>query len=119
MGHHHITLTVGYGLRACIVIAKSGGMLPASSIAGKADVSASYMGQVLNRLRTGRILISTGGNHGGYRLSRAASFITVGQIIQSIEGPPQSMPVNIPPKIRRQLKRACRELHAIRLSELS
>ena len=115
---YQITLTVGYGLQACIELAKSDGMLPASSIAGKADVSTSYMGQVLNRLRTGRILTSTGGVHGGYRLSRAASFITVGQIIQSIEGPSQSMPENIPLKVRRQLKQACRELHAIRLSDL-
>ncbi len=115
---YQITRTVGYGLDACIILAKNGGKLPASSIAGVADVSTSYMGQILSRLRAGGIVTSTGGAQGGYRLSRPADRITVGVIIESIEGAPPEIPENIPPKVRRQLKRACRELYAIRLSEL-
>ena len=115
---YQITVTVGYGIRACVDLAKSNRSLSASYLAGLRSVSPHYMGQVLNRLRAGGVVTSAGGVHGGYRLSRPTEKITVGQIIQSIEGPPQSMPENIPPKVRRQLKQACRDLHAIRLSEL-
>jgi Rrf2 family protein len=113
-----MTTTVSYGLGACIALAKNGGKMSARSLASEVNASSRYMSQVLNKLRTGRIVKSTGGVQGGYRLSRSASKITVGQIIKSIEGPPSSIPENIPPKVRRQLKRACRELYAIRLSEL-
>lgn len=118
MAYYQITLTVGYGVRACVDLAKSGGAMSASSLASSGGVSKSYMGQVLNRLRTGGVVVSTGGVNGGYRLSRAASKITVGQMFDAILGPPPPTPANIPLKIRRQLKHACRELHAIRLSEL-
>lgn len=113
-----MTITVGYSLSACIDLANNGGLLSASSLADKAGISAAYMGQVLNKLRTDGIVTSTGGVAGGYRLSRAARQIQVGQIIESIMGPPRDIPQSIPPKIRRQLKRANRELHAIRLSDL-
>lgn len=116
---NQITRTVGYGLQACISLAKEHGRpMSASYLGGMSNVSLSYMGQVLSRLRRGDIVASTGGVDGGYRLSRPASKITVGQIIESIDGPPPAVPENIPPKVRRQLKRACRELYAIRLSEL-
>ena len=115
---YQITVTVGYGIRACTDLARSDGPISASVLANSACVSASYMGQVLNRLRAGRVVTSTGGVHGGYRLSRSADYITVGKIIEALLGPPPEIPSNIPPKIRRQLKLARRELHAIRLSEL-
>lgn len=115
---YQITVTVGYGIRACVDLAKSGGSMSASSLASSGSVSASYMGQVLNRLRAGGVVLSRGGVQGGYRLSRPASKVTAGQIIEALLGPPPPIPDNIPPKIRRQLKQACRELHAIRLSEL-
>lgn len=113
-----MTITVGYGINACIDLAESGGSISASVLGSYGGVSASYMGQLLSRLRAGGVVTSTGGAQGGYRLSRSASYITVGQIIKSIEGPPSSIPESIPPKVRRQLKQARRELHAIRLSEL-
>ncbi len=114
----HVTHTVGYGLGACVALARNGGKMSARSLAFKISASPDYMSQVLNRLRTGHIVTSTGGVQGGYRLSRPASKITVGQIIESIDGPPPPIPANVPPNVRRQLKRACRELHAIRLSDL-
>ena len=113
-----MTHTVGYGIRACVDLAKSNRSLSASYLAGLRSVSTSYMGQVLNRLRAGGVVTSTGGVHGGYRLSRPAGKVTVGQIMEALLGPPPEIPSNIPPKIRRQLKQACRELRAIRLSEL-
>lgn len=114
----HVTQTVGYGLGACVALARNGGKMSARSLALKISASPDYMSQVLNRLRTGHIVTSTGGVQGGYRLSRPTQKITVGQIIESIDGPSPALPENIPPKVRRQLKQACRELHAIRLSEL-
>ena len=118
MTYQYVTHTVGYGLSACVDLAKNGGAMSASSLAGEAGVSASYMRQVLNKLRTGRVLTSARGRKGGYRLSRPAKHITVGQIIKSIEGPPPSIPDNIPLAVRRQWQQSYRGQHAIRLSDL-
>ncbi len=115
---YQITVTVGYGIQACTDLARSDGPISASVLADSACVSASYMGQVLNRLRAGGVVKSRGGVQGGYRLSRPVSKVTAGQIIEALLGPPPEIPSNIPPKIRRQLKQASRELYAIRLSEL-
>ena len=118
MTYQYVTHTVGYGLSACVDLAKNGGAMSASSLAGEAGVSASYMRQVLNKLRTGRVLTSTRGRKGGYRLSRSANRIRLGQIIESLEGPPPPMPENIPWTVRRHWQQARRGLHAIRLSDL-
>ena len=118
MAHSKITATVGYGLRACVDLAEDGGLMSATSLADKGSVSARYLGWVLNRLRKGRIVTSTVGIQGGYRLSRPASRITVGEIIESIEGLPPPIPRNIPQTVRRHMTQAHRELCAIRLSDL-
>ncbi len=113
-----IKQTTGYGLTACVNLAKDGGLMSARQLAGKAGVSASYLAQILNRLRAGRVVTSTGGVKGGYRLSRSANEITIGEIIKSIEGPPAAIPPGVPKTVRKHLKQACRELYAIRLSDL-
>jgi Rrf2 family protein len=71
-----------------------GAALPASSVAASAreiaeqyDIPVELMAKVLQRLvRTG-LLVSTQGTRGGYTLSRASGTISVGDLIQAIDGP--------------------------------
>ena len=68
--------------------------LPAGSVAASAreiaeqyDIPVELMAKVLQRLvRTG-LLVSTQGTRGGYTLSRASGTISVGDVIQAIDGP--------------------------------
>ena len=118
MAYLKITATVGYGLKSCMDLAADGGLMSATSLASKGSVSVGYLADVLNRLRKGRIVTSTAGFQGGYRLSRPAGKITVGEIIESIEGRPSPIPRNISPTLRRHMTQAYREMCAIRLSDL-
>ena len=59
----------------------------AREIAELYDIPIELMAKVLQRLvRTG-LLVSTQGTRGGYMLSRASASISVGDVIQAIDGP--------------------------------
>ena len=59
----------------------------AREIAEQYDIPIELMAKVLQRLvRTG-LLVSTQGTRGGYMLSRASASISVGEVIQAIDGP--------------------------------
>ena len=59
----------------------------AREIAEQYDIPLELMAKVLQRLARRGLLTSHQGTRGGYRLSRAASAISVADIIQAIEGP--------------------------------
>jgi Rrf2 family protein len=59
----------------------------AREIAEQYDIPVELMAKVLQRLARRGLLISHQGTRGGYRLSRAASAISVADIIQAIDGP--------------------------------
>ena len=59
----------------------------AREIAEQYDIPIELMAKVLQRLARRGLLISHQGTRGGYRLSRAASAISVADIIQAIDGP--------------------------------
>jgi Rrf2 family protein len=61
--------------------------LPASEIARRCGASVKFLVQVLLQLRTGGLVLSRRGPHGGYRLSRDADEIFVGEISRLINGP--------------------------------
>ena len=67
---------------------KSGGpSTSAREIAEQYDIPIELMAKVLQRLvRTG-LLVSTQGTRGGYTLGRAATSISVADVIQAIDGP--------------------------------
>lgn len=73
----------------CAVIL--GGLEPGAVLAGKTlaemhGVSESYLLKHLKALVQGRVLESVPGPRGGYRLARAASEITMLDVVQAIEG---------------------------------
>jgi Rrf2 family protein len=59
----------------------------AREIAEQYDIPIELMAKVLQRLVRAGLLISTQGTRGGYTLSRPSSAISVGDVIQAIDGP--------------------------------
>ena len=59
----------------------------AREIAEAYDIPVELMAKVLQRLARRGLLSSHQGTHGGYRLAKAPSAISVADIIQAIDGP--------------------------------
>jgi Rrf2 family transcriptional regulator, cysteine metabolism repressor len=78
-----------YGLRAMTVLAKVYGNQPLSlvEIAEREHLPAGYLEQLAMPLRRAGLIEGTRGAHGGYRLSRDPSQITVGDVVRALEGP--------------------------------
>ncbi|MCB0343791.1 MAG: Rrf2 family transcriptional regulator [Bdellovibrionales bacterium] len=58
----------------------------AAEIAEVQGIALQYAQQILQRLRKGDIIDSVRGPHGGYKLSRPASEISLGEILLAAEG---------------------------------
>ena len=78
-----------YALMAMKHLATRTDLVSASAreIAEQYDIPVELMAKVLQRLARRGLLTSHQGPRGGYRLSRAASAISVADIIQAIDGP--------------------------------
>jgi FeS assembly SUF system regulator len=66
---------------------KPGSSSSAREIAESFDIPTELMAKVLQRLTRRGLLTSQQGTRGGYQLSRAATGITVADVIQAIDGP--------------------------------
>ena len=79
-----------YGLRAMLYLAmKSKGgdeLLQASEISEAQDIPPHYLKQILSRLRAAGLVRSIRGPAGGHGLARDPHDISVGEIIQCLEG---------------------------------
>ena len=58
-----------------------------SDIAGRQDISLSYLEQLFAKLRKGGLVVSARGPGGGYRLSRPAGELRVADIILAVDEP--------------------------------
>lgn len=79
-----------YGLRAMVDVAantREGKCISLSCIAKRQNISESYLEQLFASLKRAGLLKSTRGKQGGYELCREPSLITVGDILNAIEGP--------------------------------
>ncbi|MGI6154117.1 MAG: RrF2 family transcriptional regulator [Christensenellaceae bacterium] len=77
-----------YGLRAMIDIALTGEEAPVSisSVAGRQNISESYLEQLVGKLKKNGLLKSARGAGGGYTLARRTDEISVGDILRALEG---------------------------------
>jgi len=77
-----------YGLRAMLNIAMNGRehAISIADISKREGISASYLEQLLNKLRHDGLIRSVRGPKGGYTLSRRADAITVEDIVDALEG---------------------------------
>lgn len=84
-----ITTKGRYGLTIMIELAKQYGEGPKSlkSIAQDNDLSEHYLEQLAAPLRNAGLVKSVRGAYGGYKLAKAPSEITAGDVIRVLEGP--------------------------------
>ena len=77
-----------YGLRALIDLDLHSDKEAVSiqSIAGRQNISVSYLEQLMAKLKKAGIVESTRGAQGGYRLGRPENEISVGDILRVLEG---------------------------------
>ena len=77
-----------YGLRAFIDLAVWGETEPVSltSIAARQNISQNYLEQLMAKLKKSGLVESVRGVNGGYRLSRPADTISVGEVLRALEG---------------------------------
>ena len=78
-----------YGLRTLmdISIHQAAGPVNLGDIAGRQGISAKYLWQIVNLLKTAGFVRGTRGPKGGYILLRDPSEITLLDVIQVLEGP--------------------------------
>lgn len=78
-----------YGLRAMYDLAEFHGTGPISikSIAERQDISDAYLEQLFALLKKSSIVKSIRGAQGGYMLAREPGDITVGEVLEALEGP--------------------------------
>lgn len=77
-----------YALRIMIDLAQSGEgeVVSLKDIARRQEVSAKYLELIISTLNKAGFVVSTRGKAGGYRLAKAPSDYTVGEILKLTEG---------------------------------
>jgi|SRR5579862_6953300 len=78
-----------YGLLAVAELARhyDEGLVSLAEIASAEHLPLPYLEQIIAPLRVAGVVEATRGLHGGYRLTRAPSQVTVGEIVRWLEGP--------------------------------
>lgn len=79
---------VEWSVHSCLVLAAlpEGVGLPGAKLAEFHSLPAAYLAKHMQALARAGIVESVPGRHGGYRLARPASEITVAEVVTSIEG---------------------------------
>ena len=77
-----------YGVRVMAHLARQDGDVPISlaSIADAEGLPLAYLEHLVQRLRRAELVESRRGAHGGYTLARPASDITMGEVVEALEG---------------------------------
>lgn len=81
-----------YGMRAAIDLARHfdlGEPVQVKDIAERQDIPKDYLSLIMVDLRKGGIVESVRGPRGGYRLTRPPSRISMGEVLEILEGPIQ------------------------------
>jgi len=77
-----------YGVRLMLELALNynSGYTFLKNIAKKEDISEKYLSQLVIPLKARGLIASSRGAHGGYRLAKEPSLITIKDIVQTLEG---------------------------------
>lgn len=80
---------VEYALIAVLHMANVRGSEKSSAkeIAEHYSIPPELLGKVLQSLARAKLIISTQGAHGGYQLQRPVDGVTLGEVIEAVEGP--------------------------------
>lgn len=101
-----------YALRVMIDLAEqhSEGYVPLKDIAERQGISKKYLEIIVKELVTGGLLSGASGKGGGYRLVRKPEDITIGEIIEMMEGTLSSVACLADPNYDCSRRNACRTL---------
>src|SRR5205809_678964 len=82
------TTKAEYGVRLLVELGRHGGEGPMAlkSIAESEGLPLAYLERIVALLKRAGIVESTRGAHGGYRLARDASQITMDEVVLALEG---------------------------------
>jgi Rrf2 family protein len=77
-----------YGTRLMVDLAQhyADGPIPLAAIAKRQDLSAKYLEQLIILLKGAGLIRSVRGRSGGYMLARKPEEISVGEIVETLEG---------------------------------
>jgi Rrf2 family protein len=78
---------VEWSLHCCVVLSQAEGPVPTARLAELHGVSRTYLAKHLQSLARAGLVHPTEGRDGGYLLTRAASEITVLDVVQAVDGP--------------------------------
>ena len=83
----NVTSKGRYALRVMLELAsrQDGEIVSLKTIADKHDISMKYLETIVGSLKRAKLLESTRGKDGGYRLCRAAEDYSVGEILRCLE----------------------------------
>ena len=83
-----LTTRSEYALLALIHLGRhsSSDFVSTETIARAQHIPLAYLEQILRALKRGRIVQSSKGQRGGYRLARPASEITIAEIVRQLDG---------------------------------
>ena len=82
-----ITHEADYAVRFVYDLMKSGGTVSARTLAERTGVTLRFTLKILNKLSAGGIVSSVKGASGGYRLEMSPQELSMGHIIECIDGP--------------------------------
>ncbi len=84
-----ISRKLEYGTRAMAFLASlpEGLTTTFREIARRMDIPEDFLAKILKTLVKAKLVRSTRGSHGGYRLAKAASQITFLDVVEALEGP--------------------------------
>ena len=83
-----------YGLRALVFLAASvelGKPVQIHAIAERQQIPEDYLRQLLVQLRAAGLVKSVRGPHGGYLLAKTPDEISMGEVIEVLEGAPEQI----------------------------
>ena len=83
----HITLESDYAVRIVYCLAQNGGRMEAAAIAEQTGVTLRFSLKILRKLAGSGIVCAQKGASGGYSLAMDPRDISLGLIIESIDGP--------------------------------
>lgn len=83
-----LTRRADYAIRTSICLAYEGRgrLVPAPDIARRMDVPPRFLPQIMQDLVRARLVEAFPGRGGGYRLARAASEVSLLEVIEAVEG---------------------------------
>ena len=78
-----------YAIKAMVDLALHDGqdLQPIQDVAARQGIPQRYLEQVLLQLKRSGFLYARRGSAGGYRLSRPADQVTVGELLRAVDGP--------------------------------